>query len=246
MSHASKVLAGTSKPASNDRDPLQPSYSFAVDTRFHFLRRVALDYARYGYVRWAMREIPHTKDPFEVDQKLIKHYSITQTWTTRSRRKKKGLANVVMVRYHHTFVLLATEGKHPAFDRIVSFDIRTSPIHFRSYSIGLKGNKPCVKVRRRVWKKVQEYFHQIALRPKKIVEAQFNQLPFYGYFPSVVHQKRLLLKEINVLRKHARLAPIQGRFHFEARKRETDSSISSRIGDLTCPRVKPFLMICGH
>ncbi|MBD2371180.1 MULTISPECIES: hypothetical protein [Leptolyngbya] len=176
------------------------SYSFVVIELHVLIRRVAIDYVRFGYYRYAMREIPAGKDPLHVDAKLIETYDITQCRMTRTRRKRQGLANVVFVRQGHRFILLATEGKHPAFDRICWRDIRIAPIHFAGYSIGMKGGVPCVQVARRTWKPIERYLFAIAHRPKSEVEAAMNNLRFYS-FPGVIRQKLKLVKTMNRMRR---------------------------------------------
>lgn len=176
------------------------AYSFVVTELHAFLRRVAIDYVRFGYYRYAMREIPADKDPAHVDVKLIETYEITQCRMTRTRRKRQGLANVVFVRQGHRFILLATEGTHLTFDRICWRDIRIAPIHFAGYSIGVKGNVPCVQVARHTWKPIERYLVSIAHRPKSEVETAINNLRFYS-FPGVIRQKLKLVKTINRLRR---------------------------------------------
>lgn len=122
------------------------TYSYVVETLGQFLRRVAIDGVRYGYTRYALRGIPYDKDLVVIDQKLVSLYEITRCRTTRLRRRRKGLANVQYVRLDRSFLLLATEGYHPVFDQVRSYDIRTTPLHFRRYSIGVQRGKPCIEV----------------------------------------------------------------------------------------------------
>ncbi len=76
-----------------------------------FLKKVAFDYARYGYTEYALREIPEGKDIGEVEEKLIKQYRVTRCRMERARRKKAGRANVVLLMHRRWFVLLGTQGK---------------------------------------------------------------------------------------------------------------------------------------
>lgn len=180
------------------------SDSFLVPTLGMFLRRVAIDYVRYGYTRYALREIPHHKDPVVVEQKLIALYEITRCRMTRLRRKRKGLANIQYIRLDRTFLLLATEGHHPVFEQVRSHDIHTTPLHFRGYSIGIQRGKPCVQVCRDEWKNVEYRFSKLCLRSKKEVDRKVNALPYYR-FPGVVRQMLSLVEVINQRRKRAGL-----------------------------------------
>jgi hypothetical protein len=187
------------------------AYSFVVPTLDALIRRVAIDYVRFGYYRYVIRHIPLDKDPNVVDVKLIQTYIITQDRMVRLRRKQKGFANVVYVRQGHRFILLATEGTHPAFDRICWRDIRVAPLHLACYSIGVKAEKPCVRVARFTWKPIETYFLSIALRPTPEVEAKINNLRFYS-FPGVIRQKLKLVKAINQRRKKAHLPRVELKF----------------------------------
>jgi hypothetical protein len=184
------------------------AYSFVVTTLDALIRRVAIDYLRFGYCRYVVRHIPLDKEPNLVDAKLIQTYNITQDRMVRLRRKQKGLANVVYVRQGHRFILLATEGTHPTFDRICWRDLRVAPLHLACYSIGVKAEKPCVRVARHTWKPIEEYFLSIALRPTPEVKAKINNLRFYS-FPGVIRQKLKLVKAVNQRRKKAHLPRVE-------------------------------------
>ena len=183
-------------------------YQYEVKSPGQFIRRIAIDYVRFGYVRYILRQIPVTKDPTLVDRKLVDLYEVTQCRTKRLRRRNKGLANVVYTRFSHSFVLLASgEGIHPMFDKLRSFDIRTTPLHFCDYSIGITQGKPCVKVGCHAWKKVESRFGKIGLHQREKVEEKLNRLPYYN-FPGIVRQKTELVTVINQRRKRAGLSRV--------------------------------------
>lgn len=169
-----------------------------------FLWRVSIDYIRYGYTRYVLREIPEGKDLEALDQKLIEAYSVSACRVTRHRQRAKGIASVQYVRYRRNFVLLATQGTHEAFDRLCSYDVRTAPLHFEGYSIGLIGERACVRVARRQWRLVEAKVLALAHYDRAKVEAALNTLPYYN-FPGVVEQKLKLVKKLNVLRRPKRL-----------------------------------------
>lgn len=173
-----------------------------------FLRRIAIDYARFGYTRYALREIPQDKDVASIDKKLRDTYNVTSCRTTRMRMKQKGQARVQYLRFRHSFILLGTEGIHTEFSRIQTHDMRISPLHFRGYSIGFIGETVSVQVSHDVWSRVKWQIHAVALEGKPIVEKAISSLPFYR-FPGVVRQKFSLVSDINTRRKQAGLPLIR-------------------------------------
>jgi len=172
-----------------------------------FIRRIAIDYVRYGYVRYVIREIPEGKDLLTIDRKLRTHYDVISCRTTRMRRRKKQQAIVQYVRYGQSFVLLATEGEHEQFERLNSYDCRTAPLQVESYSIGIKNQRVLVRIRHEVWASTVDYFDRLALHDIQKVESKLNALP-YCHFPDVVRQKQKLVSQINQRRSLAGLPPI--------------------------------------
>lgn len=172
-----------------------------------FLRRIAFDAVSHGYVRYVVREIPMKKDPALVDRKLTQAYEITSCRTKRMRRRRQGYANVVGVRWGHSFVLLASPGQHPAFERLQNYDIRTTPLHFCGYSVGVVSGQVSVRVARKRWRVVQKQFFALSLREKEFLEEALASLPYY-HFPGVLAQRRSLVAAINARRKPAGLAPV--------------------------------------
>lgn len=178
----------------------------AVPTLGFFLRRIAIDYMRYGYYRWALRFIPPERDPQKLDAKLIDAYGVTACRTTRMRQRRQGLAVVQYVRWEHTFVLLATEGTHEQFGRLRSYDAREAPLHIGAYTIGYRASSHVVvvQVRQQVWLALSKRIHLHALSDRAAMEMRINSLPFYR-FPGVTGQLRDLVKAINQRRRVAGL-----------------------------------------
>lgn len=182
-------------------------YSYEVATLGHFLRRIAFDYLRYGYRRWALRHIPLDKDLKAIDTKLIGTYGITQCRTRRMRQRRRGFAVVQYVRFNRSFVLLATEGKHSTFERIRSYDAKIVPLYINAYSIKVLHQGVSVQVRREVWRGVEIRLHRRALWSRTIVEGEINALPFYR-FPGVVTQIRGVVAAMNRRRRTAGLPKV--------------------------------------
>lgn len=169
-----------------------------------FLRRIAIDYVRHGWFRYAVRTIPPEKDTLAIDAKMKATYGVTSCRTTRMRCRKKGIASVQYLRFGHTFVLLATEGYQDSLDRITTRDIRESPLHFGGYSVGLARGTVVVEVERKVWQVTEAQLHNLSLIGKEPLEKALSSLPFYR-FPGVVRQKLKLFQAINLKRKAAGL-----------------------------------------
>lgn len=182
-----------------------------VETLGAFLKRISTDALRHGYYRYAVRRIPENKEPSSIDQKLIDIYGVTRCRMTRLRQRQKGFASVQYVRFRHSFVLLATEGKHDVFDKIYSLDARVRPIAIDCYTIGFRGSTVCVKVANIEWKKVENRFHKTALHDRSMLEYRLTHLPYY-LFPGVEAQYRKLLRSINKRRRRSRLPPVEPQF----------------------------------
>lgn len=169
-----------------------------------FLRRIALDYARYGYTRYVLRAIPPAKDPVVIDQKICTTYQVTTCRTARMRLKQRGIARVQYLRFRHAFVLLATEGRHATFVRLRSYDLRSAPLHFRGYSVGFNDAIVSVQVANTVWSRVEQHIKALTFEPRSVIEEAIAALPFYQ-FPGVVRQKYRLVQQVNRRRKRAGL-----------------------------------------
>ena len=173
-----------------------------------FLRRIAIDYVRYGYYRYVLREIPLGKDLAAIDQKLIETYGVTTSRMKRFRLRRQGTAIVQYLRFGQAFVLLATEGQQETFSKLRSYDIRKAPLHFAGYSVGFVGNVVTVRVTRDVWRKIERQVFAIALGKQAFLENALTALPYYR-FPGVVRQKWELVNTVNQQRKAAGLPIVQ-------------------------------------
>jgi hypothetical protein len=171
------------------------------------LRRIAFDYVRFGYYRYAVRTIPEEKNLLQIDEKIRRTYGVTSCRTTRMRQRQEGRAVIEYLRWHHTFVLLATDGKHELFSKVRSYDIRETPLHLGGYSVGLRGKTVSIEVSRKIWGSVKRGVEKIELRERIEVEKVLASLPYFN-FPGVVRQKWQLLQKINQRRKAAGLGAV--------------------------------------
>lgn len=105
-----------------------------------FVQQIACCYLRHGYWFFVQGRIPNGKCAEMIDQKLITKYGIAISESTRSRRKKAGIANLQYIRHESTFVVLSTKGKHRFFEEEANLirDIRRVPIRYSGYSISYR------------------------------------------------------------------------------------------------------------
>lgn len=87
-------------------------YRAVATTLEGFIQQLAVCYVARGYFFYVTGAIPETKNPPDVDRKLITRYDITSKKWKRAKRKSQGLANMQYIRFGHFFVLLCTEGEH--------------------------------------------------------------------------------------------------------------------------------------
>lgn len=180
---------------------------YEVDSLGVFLRKIAFDYLRYGYKRYAFRVIPPDKDLETIDQKIIQNYQVSFCRSTRLRRAQKGLGNVVYLRYGNRFILTASDGFNEPFDKIHYLYFHKQPLLIDGYTIGVKKNKPCVMVQPRRWAMIRNNVLAIALHNQAKVENRFRSISPFS-FPEVIRQKRKLLNEVNHKRHLAGLPKI--------------------------------------
>ncbi len=113
-------------------------YRYEATSEIGFVQQLACNYLPHGYWFYVQGWIPEGKQPRDIDSKLLRKYGIAVSRQTRSRRKKKGLANLHYLRFDRVFVLLATRGEHSFFREEEFRDVRKTPIRFAGYSISSK------------------------------------------------------------------------------------------------------------
>jgi hypothetical protein len=176
-----------------------------------FVQQIACCYLRHGYWFYVTGRIPEDKEPAVVDSKLIEKYGINVSESTRSRRKKSGIANLQYLRYDRLFVILATKGKHRFFEDEAAQirDIRRVPLKFAGYSISYRrGGRTRegrtdpswhahVRIERRQQQELVAHLSELAKRrkPDSVVQAIYN-LPMEPYAP-IRRQLLKLLRSLN-------------------------------------------------
>ncbi len=178
-----------------------------------FVQYLASNLIRHGYWYHFVGHVPPHKDPAAVDRKLAERYQANLDKFTRSRRKKKGLANVAYVRHERTFVLLTTEGDHAIFDEHPMLDLRRRPIRLFGYSIGAgRGHDgkfhASVRIGDEAFAKLESYFLDIAThRSAQTLADELRKIRFVPY-ARVRRQFLKLLRLVNERREMAGYEPV--------------------------------------
>jgi hypothetical protein len=181
-----------------------------------FVQQLAVAYVANGYWFYVTGRVPDTKEPANVDRKIIRQYGIDVSKWARTRRKKAGQARVQYLRYGRFFVILATHGEHPFFaaEGNQVRDIRRHPLHFMGYAIGCRkgrdGRKwhPSVRIAREVCRELKERYAAMAVhRP---IEDFCRELRGLDYEPYAAVRDQLLgiLRAVNRCRQAAALEPV--------------------------------------
>ncbi len=187
-----------------------------------FVQQIACCYLRHGYWFYVTGRIPHDKDPRTIDAKLIAKYGIDVSESTRSRRKRAGVANLQYLRHDRFFVVLATKGEHRFFadESQIIRDIRRVPLKYGGYSIsyrrgGRMRDGQCdgrqhahVCIERRRYLELKAWFLDRATqRPAESFALAFYHVPFEPYAP-VRRQLLNLWRGVNHARRAAGLPHI--------------------------------------
>jgi hypothetical protein len=161
---------------------------------------------RFGYVFYVSGMLPPNHDATKTDAKITKEYGTGASRWVRCRRKKQGLANVIYLRHGAFFVIMATPGEHPFFQKEGRIeDCRKRPLLVDQYSISLRDGKVSVRISTYEYKRVKNEFLAIALHPAKKVEAKFRSLPWLKYTP-IRKQKADIFKAVSKKRRKAGLS----------------------------------------
>lgn len=193
------------------------SYRCVATSPEGLVQQLAVSYLRHGYWFYVTGRIKPGKDPTSIDRKLIAKYGIDISERERSRRKRRGVANLQYMRYQNWFVILATEGHHPfkQAERNQIRDARRIPIRFEGYSISYRrcgltptGSKAsrwrsCVRIENETFRDLKGFFLDRACnRSVESLAADFARVPFARYAP-VRRQLLSLLRLVNDARSRA-------------------------------------------
>jgi hypothetical protein len=175
------------------------------------VQQVAVSYLRHGYWYYVTGWIKPSKDPEEVDRKLIATYQIAISERERAHRKRRGLANMQYIRYQRFFLLLATDGHHQfkERERDTIHDCRRVPIKFEGYSISYRrsGLTPkgggsakwhsCVRIDPWTYRQLKSFFLDRAChRVAENLAADFARVPYTRFAP-IRRQLLTILRAVN-------------------------------------------------
>ncbi|MGB5637447.1 MAG: hypothetical protein WBM44_10370 [Waterburya sp.] len=144
----------------------------------------------------------------EVDRKLVLLYDVTFNRAIRKSRKEKGIRNVIYIRYENQFVLLATKGTNPQFDRLNYSCFEDEPFLFMHYTVGTKQQKPNVQLSHRFYSILRKKAVRIALDDYLKVKDFLREVSPYSY-RGITEQRWKLYKLINIKRKKSGLTRIK-------------------------------------
>jgi len=164
-----------------------------------FIQQVAVSYVTHGYYFYVTGFVPEGKDARAVDAKLIDRYGVGISKWARARQKQLGAASMQYIRFDRLFVLLATHGANPFFEREASSirDFRKTPLRVGGYSISCRGGHAHVRIDLPEYRRLKAHFLDLAKhrREESLVEA-FGRIPFEPYAP-VRRQLFNVLRAVN-------------------------------------------------
>lgn len=190
-------------------------YRYEVTSIAGFIQQLAVGYCAKGYRYYVVGKIPEGKDPREVCERLIRKYDIDLQGlkaprAARFRRKKRGLSNLQLLLYGHTFVLIATPGIHLFFEREGKV-IRTNeshPIKVFGYAVSFINGRVHVRISRTAFHRLKATFLKRALRlGKDDLELTFRRIPYQPYAP-VRSQLFVIFRAVNRKRRERGLAEL--------------------------------------
>ncbi|MCA9196637.1 MAG: hypothetical protein KDA87_03830 [Planctomycetales bacterium] len=127
-------------------------YQHEATSVIGFVRQLC-QYLANGYWFYVTGSIKPSRNPHDVDQRLLTKFGVGISRQARWRRKRKGLANVHYLRHERFWILVATKGPHEFFEQHVTRneqglvtrrffrDARITPILFQGYSLRVaRGN----------------------------------------------------------------------------------------------------------
>ncbi|MBB6454397.1 hypothetical protein HNQ94_002879 [Salirhabdus euzebyi] len=152
-----------------------------------------------GYYYWHCTELPVQKQDkwLKIDEKLMSKYETNIDKFKRHRRKAKGLANFVYIRWEQYAFIFHTEGTVPDVYDDKFYDIRQEPLFLKvgeltTFVLQISGNgKVNVKLSSDTYQGLKAVIHNTAKRRNPVLLQNtfkmVNGLPSYG---PVLKQKR--------------------------------------------------------
>lgn len=179
------------------------------------VRHLALYHVNRGYEFYLTGIVPERKraTPEEVDRSIIEKYRVAMSKYARHRQRRAGAAAVAYYRHGHTWVMVATVGRHRFFDDNAASirNFRRHPLVVGGYSIAIKADKLHVQLADDFYRELRGYLvNQAVHRSLARLVQEFYELPVEPFGP-VQRQLRKILREVNAERKVAGMAKVPGR-----------------------------------
>lgn len=151
-----------------------------------FIQQLAVAYITHGYWFYVTGWIPTGKDPRTVDAKLVRMYGVDKSKWARARSKRAGSASIQYLRHGRFFIVIATHGCHPFFERERTMirDARRVPIRYAGYSVSYRGGHAHVRIENREYLERKASLLELAEhRSIDTVRAAFLDLRYERYAP---------------------------------------------------------------
>lgn len=222
--------------------------TYLVKSPRHLVQLLGCNVIRWGYRFYSTGWIPEEKDPLLVDAKLLLTYACYLPKHTVSRRRKAGIASVKYFRCGQLFVLIATEGRSPFFQREAFKDLKSSRLHIAGYALGMtQDGNVYVRLHKEAKRRLKKQFLERASWSIDFWRRTLRNFPFSGW--RGVHDDLFqLFKELNYARKLLRLQPliwndcIRKKVPREPVYLETPKEVADLIKLETTGRKAPFIV----
>lgn len=181
-----------------------------------FVQQLAVGYVQHGHLFYVAGQVPESKEPRSVDEKLAERYGLNVSKWARARAKARGEASVRYIRHGRFFVLTSTKGKHEFFLRERGIlDVRRHPIRYGGYSISYRRGMDrrwhvSVRIAPDEYLRLKAYMVGLAThRSVENLAVEFERIRFERY-AAVRRQLLNILRAVNRVRREAgfELVPI--------------------------------------
>ena len=161
-------------------------------------------------------KIPESKDPQQIDEKLLVRYGVSRKRWQRKRRHLKDNAGIHYLRCRRLAVLMVTKGRHDTFHadhagNVLDLTRQSLKLYGYAISFNRNTNKVSVRLDDETRRKVRAHFETIAVwdsyRDSAKLEREFLQLPYQPYGP-VYKQLIAIAKSVNRLRRRRGFEPV--------------------------------------
>ena len=204
-------------------------HPYEVTSREGLIQQLVI-HLKNGYWFHVSGAIPDNKDPYEVDDKLMRKYDCLLSKYQKARRKAKGCYNTQYLRFKQNWVLLATLGVHPLDEKDKPFkeglyvaerrnlkNAHCAPVKVEGYAVGYRRGGDgkyhvMVRIEKERYKELRDYL--VGMATRRNLGWCINQiwnLPYEPYEP-VRKQLKAIVRQMNAARKRAGYQQIPEKF----------------------------------